>query len=545
MKRTSAIHGFLAVSLLAGCGSDSDGGTSDGNEGTDTSATDGSDGPMTSGMSGSGGPSTSDGGTTGGGSGSGTGDSGTGDSGTGDSGTGDSGGETDTGGEGSGDPNMVSGTRLRRRYFEADGGAELSVDFWDSDLETPCEFGTAADGETRCLPSRTESVYYLNADCTGPVIELRTCERAWGAEVEPATSCGETRRSTMFRANSTVATPGDQIYYRSGGNCQGFFAQPDTQYVEAETVSSVEFVAAQVETSARAGRLEVRTYVADDGARQTFETRDTERDTACTVEKDHCLPTDRYNALNRYSDASCTDRLWGGPPTTYPCPTSLIVQSTFVDGCPTQTRYFDLGDPVDADPVYYLNVDVCTEQTPSPTERYWSTGTERILADFPAVGSDLEGNGRLRLRRPTDDAGDPIPTFQSSWFFWDTELDAECRIVQQDGQFRCLPMGTMLDYVEPFNTYYADSGCGLTRLVERQACTTPGDLVALYGDSVCDVPNVWQVDSVYERGEAVTGDTVYRYRDPNCEEVERTWDMYTLGDPVAADTLPAVTFHVE
>ena len=56
-------------------------------------------------------------------------------------------------------------TRLRHRFLEAEDGARIGWDVFDTELEGPCAFGRTEAGELRCLPEAPyEALAYLEAE---------------------------------------------------------------------------------------------------------------------------------------------------------------------------------------------------------------------------------------------------------------------------------------------------------------------------------------------------------------------------------------------
>lgn len=84
----------------------------------------------------------------------------------------DNGGPTTPSPSGPGD--STGGTRLKSRVYVADDGTKQWVGWHDSQLGIDCAFVTAADGQTRCLPTGTAngSGYYADDGCSQPVAEV-------------------------------------------------------------------------------------------------------------------------------------------------------------------------------------------------------------------------------------------------------------------------------------------------------------------------------------------------------------------------------------
>jgi len=63
---------------------------------------------------------------------------------------------------------VVSGSRLRARFYDGGGGALLLRDWFDTELGIPCRFVRTRAGPTRCLPVTT--TLFLDSTCAMPVL---------------------------------------------------------------------------------------------------------------------------------------------------------------------------------------------------------------------------------------------------------------------------------------------------------------------------------------------------------------------------------------
>jgi hypothetical protein len=117
----------------------------------------------------------------GGGGGSGGGSAGGGSGGTGGGGSGGSGGE----------PDYVSGSRIKARTISTTDGARAFAGFYDSTLATACSFGRAADDAVRCLPTSTAyaGTYFSDSGCAVPLAYSAGCADAYAVRAETTNSC--------------------------------------------------------------------------------------------------------------------------------------------------------------------------------------------------------------------------------------------------------------------------------------------------------------------------------------------------------------------
>ncbi len=64
-----------------------------------------------------------------------------------------------------------SGTRLKLQFWEGSDGSRQFVQFFDSQLQTPCTVSassTTIDGKVRCLPQLAGQLYFSDALCKTP-----------------------------------------------------------------------------------------------------------------------------------------------------------------------------------------------------------------------------------------------------------------------------------------------------------------------------------------------------------------------------------------
>ncbi len=167
-------------------------------------------------------------------SGSGTASTGTDTASTGSSSTSTGGGNHDR------QAGFVSGSRLKTRVFTASDGAVEYRGFYDSQLNVDCRFGTANDGETRCLPQGaglTAGPYFADAACTAP-IALGFCSGTPPAYVFKPTAGAA---SCTWGMGSELTTPGGAFfavgpalslatYYSKYSACTAVAGQPGYQY---------------------------------------------------------------------------------------------------------------------------------------------------------------------------------------------------------------------------------------------------------------------------------------------------------------------------
>jgi hypothetical protein len=360
----------------------------------------------------------------------------------------------------------TDGDRLIARTFSFPGGTPVQTSWYDQELEAPCSFGVAADGQLRCIPqARQASLYYPGADCSGsgPLIiqVLPPCEA--GAEgfalVSEEATCPASTRA--FRLG---ALHGGRVYSRRpDGSCYEVWRDPATTYYEAEEVAATGMVAAE-RAPVGAGRLRRYVDFAEDGARQhTSEFRDIELGGTCTVTwatdgVERCVPGDSpiYPTFPASSDASCSDDVTWVPPCWQ---SKFIGLEQELSGCGESHRAYELGEILPEEtPLYFESDGECFQ-----LEDEFGQGTIRRFTEVDPsrmFGPEIElrGEGRVRDRWAVLDDGTAV--FRD-WF--DSSLETSCiPLTVDDGSSLCVP--DHMAFVDSSN-YFSDPDCSQVRTV--------------------------------------------------------------------------------
>lgn len=89
----------------------------------------------------------------------------------------------------------ANGSRLLVRGIAYEDGARMPLRLFDSELGVSCELRTASDGSSRCLPTDTSLIRYLDPACEELAVTQSACAPApkFASQVLPAASaCGTT-----------------------------------------------------------------------------------------------------------------------------------------------------------------------------------------------------------------------------------------------------------------------------------------------------------------------------------------------------------------
>jgi len=366
----------------------------------------------------------------------------------------------------------VDGDRLVARTLSYAGGSAIQIDWYDQELETPCEFREAADGQLRCLPrARSARLGYPSADCEegSLLIELYPLfdepSANFAVRVD-SQACPSTQR--VFRIG---AKQGGPIYFiHSDGACREGGSWEELEFHLAEEVAPEEMVAAD-HVPVGEGRLQRYVDAARDGAQQsTSQFHDIELDDSCSFAmasdgSERCLP-DRIQVSPFTPDATCVRRAVQ----TRPCRQSNFAWQADESTCGDTRRAYRLGDEAAIElPLYYEVGGICRaadneQQWPDLVGRW--VGAE--LEPSGLVGADLELRGAGRVRDRWAVLADGTSVFRD---WWDSELESTCSGLRlQDGTTVCMP--ERMPWVDA-ESYFTDFECTkATSVVVRNDCTT-------------------------------------------------------------------------
>jgi len=469
-----------------------------------------------------------------GGSGKGDGGGGAGGSGAGGTGTGGTGGAGGAGGTAIGyaDPVGASGTRLRRRYFEAPGGAWLTRDFHDTELGVACRFDTAADGALRCMPSARRSVDYRDPGCTEPIVFVPDggCD-AWGQDFD---------RRVYRVTNEPAVIERGIVYYFDGSSCIGLERDRNGAYWKAELVPARDLVSGEVEEVAAAGDLVHRYVVGEDGSRFYLETHDRNRGYVCEFDgAGRCLPIAKHR--RHFLDSGCTQPVV----VVYAAEIPPVFAVTDEQGaCISEYALHARGSLVQPRPaeVYVFNpsTSTCAPATIFSGARVVRLGDAIPDEEVTLARIETEGDGALVARRLVDLDGAPIGPAIG---FLDTSRDEACVPAElPDGGFGCLPVDTAVRRPD----FFADPSCTAGSNIGVLWCEEqPARLVVEYM-TACPDDGVRRIATLEEATGPATEVYFRSWSDGSCEPAALAHGNvgYTIGGD-APDELPSLELRME
>ncbi len=434
------------------------------------------------------------------------------------------------------DPTGASGTRLSRRYLEAGPGAYMTADFWDTELETACSFGTATDGALRCLPDSYSDIYFSDAGCTEPIIVVRDedtfdCRSAWARS--------RIDGSYYRRTETPAVLTGGLTYYRTETGCSALGLGAAAENWVAEKIVSASFVRGTRDDEARADGLVSRFVDGEDGSRVLLETVHGARGYACSFDSEgHCLPPTA--PAWAFADAACTQPVAAYYAAAGEAPALVAIPERDGRGCQNGARIYERGAAVTTQLYYRNTVGACATYGSSSIYRYFRAGAEVSPDELPRASVVHEGSGSLVARRYVDENGEAIGSVHQ---FWDTTRDEACHPATLGGGFTCVPVNRA--FISGYE--FSDALCTESSEIALAQCAAEAPRLLFDARSrSCATARVeWEVVAAYERGAEVDA---YFFRNDfvSCEAREMSpWvDAYAVG-PEATGSLPLLTFGTE
>jgi hypothetical protein len=355
------------------------------------------------------------------------------------------------------DDESGSGSRLRRVLIGPDDGEALFAYWHDEELDIDCRVMRAEDGQDRCLPFGLAGLFYENADCTGPVVEVMSCDtRRFVLRGSPS-------GARVLALDPTPVTL-EAVYAGSPmGECERL-DPPGSPLRRATRVDPSRFVAfSQVRSGETGSPIVVDRWVAEDGATQPGPMRDAARGTTCAVVPSawnpNATPCLQSPAATRAGGASCADT-WAVADGGDAPPAFAYSVEPGECGGPGAVHVYTVGARVtDAE----LATGARCGPLPLTGVAYHAELDDHAVPWFLA---SWQGSGRLQSAMMTDERGREL----SRWWplYRDTELDTMCAVEQTSDGLRCLPLSLGLAG-GPFR--FSDPAC--TQPATDRACATP------------------------------------------------------------------------
>ncbi len=434
-------------------------------------------------------------------------------------------------------PTHQSGSRLKRRVLQGDGGVELHEEWVDTALDgLECRFRETSPGQVHCLPGSGAFLKYLDPTCTEPVVEESRCfPQRYLVRRKPSDDpCDQEQEA--YVAQEPLMHDGD-LYVSGPNGCEVDGPTCDgCRLYHAAPVPLDTFVHAPLQLEERGGRLQAETFETEDGARGIFALKDTSAERRCLPfpinEQQVCLPEPPgffREGGEHFADAACTAPVVPVSSCTEEPPLFAIGYSVQENICdPVTFSLHAVGERVG--PIFGQLEGSC-QQTATHIEGYL-VGQPLPSANLMSLAQGTRGDGALRTVVSLDPNGHPVRQIR-------LELDGvQCNAFTFSDPaigHRCIPSAT-----EASRTLFADPACGGEPIVAPSACEPRYVIVEDATNEACNIDG----GTVFEVGERYEGDVYRGYidvdGDPQCVPATPAHDTYRLGAEVDPATFPVL-----
>ncbi len=429
-------------------------------------------------------------------------------------------------------PGLADGTRLRARVWDGGDDARIFRTWFDTELGVECQFAMAADGRYRCLPSGSSAIWldpvvFSDAACTRPAVIVPSCEPApayvHGPRIATPT-CDEPEGLPVLALGPLRGTP--RYYRQLGAGCTALEAAAEQQVHDVgDEVPAASFVPAQLRVPEGAARVSPYVFVGEDGAQEAVSSWDREHDRECTwfaaADRFLCRPVEvvlHYDWI--WADAGCSVHAAVDLVSVRPCapPTAVIGAG---DG-PYFESYLEVGAEVPRSQVFNDEQGTCSPETSELPDTYYLEGAPIPASSLPTLLHVLDGVGRLRAERFTDEQGNPLAVATR---LHDSEAGQACVLATFVDGLRCLP-----------DPGYATLG----PLFADPTCTTPlalwggttAPLVAVQPHTLANACDRVAYEAAYAIASPFTGATIYFARPEGCiaSPIDPLSTYFTVGE---------------
>jgi hypothetical protein len=407
----------------------------------------------------------------------------------GNAGTGAAGGSGPTGGSagtaGELVPYFEPGTRLKPRVLALGDGPSIiegsSSSLWyDAELELDCAFFLDEQGIERCFPRRSQTLLYLDASCTRPVLAagLDPCHDPPSGYVRSGVGACAHRG---FRIGAEVPSS-SPLFSLFDGTCAASTSTELGALHELEPVPADTFVGMRRSERARAPGLDAYVREGDDGSWEILGYFDAARDASCFESpvdwspKSKCIPS-FVSATGRFADSTCERPVADASLSACAAekPTAILTVEGDRDACPAAYT-FGLHDIQGTGDITPFQVDAsgpCVEGTTTPTAFYLPS--ESIdLSTLPTLEALVVGTGAVRAAFSAFGSVPYLPLQRGAGPLMDASGSPCLAWGAPDATVRCVPASSAAANRQAF--LYEDASCSAAPVVAWSARPTcPAD----------------------------------------------------------------------
>jgi hypothetical protein len=465
-------------------------------------------------------------------------------------------------------PLFESGSRLRAVSLGSPGARddERQLFHWfDTELDTPCTFLRASDGDMRCLPPRgpiasnwvPNMVVYADENCDDVLVHTSTshiddCSDVslslwWLEHVALPTDgpCDNPPMGFVVRRLAPVDPPAE-TFLEVGEACEGAVVADGVFHQPGDIVHPEQFVRATRVLRGTAPHLGISELQGEDGSRQVTGIHDFDRDHTCFARDVadagvRCIGHFAYAEDWWYADDTCTDAplAYAGRTACGETPPQVgVFMEADPEGGPALTvGLAELGEPVQSGTVYDgSNGCAATD----PADILWALLP--VLGPIDPTGLPLlqtieHGESPVQVTCRANDGG-VLLELDRRVPFHDVTREQPCAPIRVvGGTYRCLP-----EYTRITDMRFADAEC-TQRLLTWEGEDLP-DLVAFEQANFCYERYRDEIDDLFVPGPAYEGPVYYWGGVGECLESgdPGEWSYFELGASVL-DDFPELVEH--
>jgi hypothetical protein len=425
---------------------------------------------------------------------------------------------------------VPAGARLHLEYNVFDDGTRQVIGAYDTLLQRSCTAtATATSAGFACLPDGA-FVYYADAACTQPIVQVPSC----GSDTRYAYDPFTFPVAHVYEIGGDIATPAMAYQHGADGACL-MSSTPTGAYKALTEVPLDTFVPLTRELGA-GSRVRALAYVAADGFRLPGDVFDTQANGRCIAAPyDDATVCEPYSLgiAYHYTDATCSHLVFNS---NVAVDYALEILAEPICRTTDVTVRASLGAITPSQIwVEIPGSGTCAQSAPAPGWIVEDLGPP--IPPAPLTRTPVPGGG-ARIQLIEDASGEAKST---EYYLFDSQLGTECEPqIAADGALRCMPRTTSA--IQP--SLFSDAGC-----------TQPLALAG-YGPAMCAraLPPLFIADytgtscttgaRIDRPGPKYTG-AVYSGSPTQCNVFSSQQDLYQVGTEIDPATFSLVVKEID
>ncbi len=453
----------------------------------------------------------------------------------------------------------ASGTRIKVRSWKA-GNVALLDELYDSELDVPCGFLRAADGQRRCLPwpvpyEDSVRVVFTDADCEKPIAYTNYADcntpARYARDDSPNDAC-QGVGPNVYRLGTEIAPPA-ATYTRVDGACIVTRLTDALQFHAVERINPSELVSAKVEVVERNEKLGVEMLVGSDGSRVPLGLHDMKIGRSCVPialgplghERLYCLGQLAFSVY-AFSDAACSEPVAEVHGACGSEPRVVLARREVQGPDPLEQCSefwpYEVGEQISLSSIHLGSTDSCQKADVLDETAYFSLGESIPTGELIELEYAHGGNGRLALEHYESEG----TSLTSRGLLWDQELGQQCWLIPVSKETAyCVPG---IKEVDTYDTMFADASCERRVVSVRSSCGSHPDPIRYIVERVYEQCSLAGVKAMYVASRLESDSYFEADGDGNCVEtpIDPSHEYYVAGADISpADTFGALTREID